>query len=76
MKKNYFSLFAACLTSVSFLCAQNNTISFETEESYVLGDINQQQGWTTTSLGGGQFTDLQIVTDERAKNRPKLFTNY
>src|SRR5690554_1986794 len=67
MRKNYQLLFIALLASVSFLHAQENPISFEAEEGYELGDINQQQGWTTTSLGNGEFTDLQIVTEEKAK---------
>lgn len=67
MKKNYFLLFVVFLVSASLVNAQNTYISFEADEGYVLGDINLQQGWTTTGIGNGEFTDLQIVTDERAK---------
>ena len=67
MKKNYQLLFIALLASVSFLQAQENAISFEAEEGYELGDINQQQGWTTTSLGNGEYTDIQIITEARPK---------
>lgn len=67
MKKNYFLLFIALLTSASLLYAQENVISFEADEGYELGDINEQQGWTTTGVGSGAFTELQVVTDERSK---------
>ena len=67
MTKNYFLLFMAFLASTTLIQAQETTISFEAEEGYALGDINQQQGWTTTSIGSGEFTDLQIVSEERAK---------
>lgn len=68
MKKIYFLLSFSLLASTSLLRAQESSISFEVEEGYELGDINQQQGWTTTGIGDGLFTDLQVVSDERPKN--------
>lgn len=67
MIKNYFLLFIALLTCASLIHAQENVISFEADEGYELGDINEQQGWTTTGVGSDAFTELQVVTDERSK---------
>ncbi len=67
MRKNYFLFLLAFFASATLFNAQQTTISFEAEEGYELGDINQQQGWTTTTIGQGVFTDLQIISDERAK---------
>ncbi|MXV37945.1 T9SS type A sorting domain-containing protein [Flavobacteriaceae bacterium Ap0902] len=61
MRKFYYLFFIA-----SFLNAQEQ-ISFEAEEGYTLGNINQQQNWTTTGLGNNQFTELQVITDDIAK---------
>ena len=44
--------------------------SFEAEEGYVLGNVHNQDGWTTTPVTGGEITNIQnqIVTDEAAKD--------
>ena len=65
MKKIYF-LLAACLLNTTLSTAQE-FYSFEAEEGYLLGDINNQQGWITTSLGGSDYTAMQVVTEAQAK---------
>ncbi|MCF1192433.1 T9SS type A sorting domain-containing protein [Mangrovimonas sp. AS39] len=40
------------------------TISFESEESYILGDINAQNGWTTTGCGDACNIENQVISDE------------
>lgn len=66
MKKLYLLFVFTALLTASALNAQEY-ISFEAEEGYDLGDINLQQGWTTTGVGGEQYTQLQVVTDQIAK---------
>lgn len=66
MKKLYFLLFCASLFNMAPINAQQY-ISFEAAEGYILGNIDGQQGWTTTGLGGGVNTELQVVTDAIAK---------
>lgn len=66
MNKFYSILSLVFVFSTASLHAQDY-ISFEAEEGYVLGDINGQQGWTTTGLGGGLHTELQVITDQLSK---------
>jgi hypothetical protein len=42
------------------------TISFETSESYTLGNINAQNSWATTGTGPGTFIANQVITTESA----------
>lgn len=42
------------------------TISFETSEGYTAGNINTQNGWTTTGSGPGTFVENQVVSSESA----------
>ena len=45
-------LLGLCVVSTQFLFAQQ-LISFETSEGYTVGNIDGQQGWTTTGTGAG-----------------------
>ncbi|QAA82253.1 T9SS type A sorting domain-containing protein [Aequorivita sp. H23M31] len=62
--KNYtlitFIFLAFCLV------AKAQTISFESSEGYVLGDINGQSNWETTSDDQGGNIQNQVITDEAA----------
>lgn len=66
MNKFYSILSLVFVLSATTLNAQDY-FSFEAEEGYVLGNIDGQQGWSTTGLGGGQNTELQIITDQVSK---------
>lgn len=66
MKKFYTLLVLVSILNVSLVNAQEY-FSFEAEEGYTLGNIDGQQGWTTTGLGNGERTELQIITDELTK---------
>ena len=63
MKKITFLLLT--LLAFQFGNAQQ-TISFETGGGYATGDINTQQGWTTTGCGTGCFVTNQVVSAEAA----------
>jgi len=62
------------LLSVTFLGATflgvkaQETISFETSEGYVLGNINGQNGWSVTGNGQGGFISNQEVSDDVASH--------
>lgn len=70
MKNNYLLIAALCS---SFAFAQQ-TISFESAEGYILGDINGQNGWTVTESGDGLLTN-QIITSEQASTGSYAFKN-
>lgn len=59
-------LAAAMLLSLATYAQQ--TISFEASEGYTLGDINAQNGWTTTGTGPGTFIANQVVSDEQSSD--------
>lgn len=44
------------------------TFSFETSESYTLGNINGQNGWNSTVDGSGIYPSTQIISNDRASN--------
>lgn len=60
MKKITF-LFTCLALSLNMYSQQ--TISFETSEGYTVGDINNQNGWTTTGCGPGCFVENQMVSN-------------
>lgn len=64
--KKFYSLLLFFVLGATSMNAQEH-ISFEDSEGYTLGNIDGQQGWTTTSLGGGQNSELQVVTDQVSK---------
>ncbi len=66
MNKFYSILSLVFVLSSATLHAQDY-FSFEASEGYVLGNIDGQQGWTTTGLGSGQYTELQVITDQLSK---------
>lgn len=61
MNKKLHLLLVFGLLCLGNLSAQT-TISFETSEGYVLGDINGQNGWTVTGAGQGGFISNQVVS--------------
>lgn len=64
MKKK---LLIVSLVLSSFLNVKaQTTFSFEASESYVLGDINTQNGWVVTGAGPGVFISGQVITDDLA----------
>lgn len=44
------------------------TISFESSEGYSLGSIHNQDNWTATGDGQGNFLQGQVVSDDRASD--------
>lgn len=44
------------------------TVSFETSEGYTLGSIHNQENWTATGDGQGNFLQGQVVSDDRASD--------
>lgn len=50
------------------LGAMAQTISFESSEDYVLGNINGQSNWETTSDDQGGNIQNQVITDEAASD--------
>lgn len=71
MKNLYFLAAALLCTTVS---AQNQ-ISFETSEGYQLGDIRDQNSWTVTDAGDGNFIQNQVVSSDRATVGTNSFKN-
>lgn len=63
-------LLSAAFLFVAFVGANaQQTISFEASEGFTLGDINEQNGWTTTTYSeteGGPtlYIDSQLISDE------------
>ena len=45
------------------------SISFETSEGYILGNLNGQNNWETTSDDQGGHVENQVITDEAASHR-------
>ena len=71
MKKLYFLGAALLCTTLS---AQNQ-ISFEFSEGYQLGDIRNQNSWTVTDDGEGNFVQNQIVSSEKSTVGTNSFKN-
>lgn len=71
MKNLYFLAVALLCTTVS---AQNQ-ISFETSEGYQLGDIRNQNSWSVTDDGEGNFIQNQVVSSEKATVGTNSFKN-
>lgn len=71
MKKLYFLGAALLCTTLS---AQNQ-ISFETSEGYQLGDIRNQNSWSVTDDGEGNFIQNQVVSSEKATVGTNSFKN-
>lgn len=64
MKKITLLLAFFVITTIS----AQQTISFESSESYTLGDINGQNGWYSTGDGTGGFVENQIISDEMSSD--------
>ncbi|WP_298900342.1 T9SS type A sorting domain-containing protein [uncultured Psychroserpens sp.] len=63
MKKTTL-LFAAIL--FSFAIHSQQTTSFETSEGFTLGNVNTQNGWSSTPIGADTFIENQIISDENS----------
>ncbi|WP_418638535.1 T9SS type A sorting domain-containing protein [Winogradskyella sp.] len=72
MIKNYAIGLMFLLTGGVF---SQETISFETSESYTLGTLNNQNGWEVTESGDGAFLQNQVVSDEEASDGVYAFKN-
>jgi len=72
MIKNYTIAFMLLLSGGVF---SQETISFETSESYTLGTLNNQNGWEVTESGDGAFLQNQVVSDEEATDGTYSFKN-
>lgn len=71
MKHIYFLAAAVFCTTIS---AQNQ-ISFEAFEGYQLGDLRDQNSWTVTDNGAGNFIQNQMVSDDRSSVGTYSFKN-
>lgn len=57
-----------CLLFLAFTFGYaQQTISFEAPD-YALGDINAQNGWSTTGTGPGTFIENQVISNEQASD--------
>ena len=58
-------LLGMCVVATQFVFAQQ-LISFETSEGFTAGNIDGQQGWTTTGTGAGQpnITSTVVSTEQ------------
>ncbi|WP_353779583.1 T9SS type A sorting domain-containing protein [Winogradskyella sp. 3972H.M.0a.05] len=65
MKK--ITLLVVSLLTTFFALGQE-TISFESAESYSLGDINTQNNWSVTGCGPGCFVANQDVSNEQSSD--------
>ncbi|WP_179349126.1 T9SS type A sorting domain-containing protein [Winogradskyella pacifica] len=72
MIKNYTIAFMLLLTGGVF---SQETISFETSESYNLGTLNNQNGWEVSVDSEGVFLQNQVVSDEGATDGIYAFKN-
>ncbi|MDN3491977.1 T9SS type A sorting domain-containing protein [Winogradskyella bathintestinalis] len=71
MIKNYAIGLMLLLTGGVF---SQETISFETSESYTLGTLNNQNGWEVTE-GDDGFIQNQVISDEEATDGTYSFKN-
>jgi len=71
MKKIYTLIIL--LFIVGYLNAQQ-TISFEAEEGYELGNLHNQKGWEVTE-GADGILDNQVISDEKASDGIYAFKN-
>ena len=72
MIKNYTIAFMLLLSGGVF---SQETISFETGESYTLGTLNNQNGWEVTESGDGAFLQNQVISNEQASDGTYSFKN-
>jgi hypothetical protein len=72
MIKNYTIAFMLLLTGGVF---SQETISFESNESYILGTLNNQNGWEVTEGSEGAFLQNQVVSDEESSDGNYAFKN-
>ncbi|QNK77253.1 T9SS type A sorting domain-containing protein [Winogradskyella sp. PAMC22761] len=72
MIKNYTIAFMLLLTGGVF---SQETISFETSESYTLGTLNNQNGWEVTEDSDGAFLQNQVVSNEQSSDGAYAFKN-
>ena len=72
MIKNYTIAFMLLLTGGVF---SQETISFETSESYTLGTLNNQNGWEVSVDSDDVFLQNQVVSDEDASDGTYAFKN-
>ena len=70
MKKFYF----LSLALASSLVLSQQIISFEADEGFEIGSINNQNGWSVTE-GNDGFIENQIITDETASDGSFSFMN-
>ncbi len=70
MKKFYF----LSLALASSLVLSQQIISFEADEGFEIGSINNQNGWSVTE-GNDGFIENQIITDETASDGSFSFKN-
>lgn len=72
MKKTLLSVAFALAVNLGFA---QQTISFETSEGFTEGNINTQNGWTTTSTDaeGTTFVENQVVSSEEFSNGSNSF---
>jgi len=73
MNKKFYFACAVAFALASTTYAQE-TISFETNEGYIIGSLNEQNGWEVTEGYNGFLTN-QIITDERASDGILSFKN-
>lgn len=71
MKNLYFIAAALFCTTV----AAQNQISFEAVEGYQLGNIKDQNSWTVTDAGNGNFIQGQVVSADRSTVGTNSFKN-
>jgi hypothetical protein len=63
--------------AISFCVSAQQTISFESDGGYTLGDINGQNGWTSTGFtdadGNPANIDSQVISDEESTDGTASF---
>lgn len=72
MIKNYAIAFMLLITGGLF---SQEIISFETDESYTLGTLNNQNGWEVTEDADGAFLQNQVVSVEESSDGTQAFKN-
>ena len=72
MKKTLLSFAFAFVLNFSFA---QQTISFENSEGFTLGNINAQNGWTSTTTNeeGTEFVENQVISSEEASQGTNSF---
>lgn len=72
MIKNYTIVLLLLMTGVVF---SQESISFEANEGYELGNLNTQNGWEVTDDNEGNFLENQVVTDAESSEGDYSFKN-